>query len=379
MVRTEIFLDADYKRIREIGTDIKNAHNLLSPFRSPKIIESKNDSVLLEETLKLPMIKFAFTQKSKYRLIDSNGLRIEILTGPLKGTVIECIYNKKNSGTNIKINLDVQTNFQFKIFKGLLIKKLLNVIFNVQQRSAKFSLLTQNLDWKDCIKENGEVMVISVNNQLLKIHGWHTTSFANIFCGGVHSILPVKNKIVLDIGANIADSSLYFAINGANKVIAVEPFTKNCELAKKNINQNNFKETIILLQAAVTNGMEDNGSINIDPNYVGNATGNSKPYKRGNNLQSLNSGFSIPSYTVEKILTKFDVDDCVLNLDCEGCEYDIINHSSKNVIHKFSHMFVEYHKGYDDLKKKLEDYDYSVTIDPTSNKTHGYLYAKRKF
>ncbi len=379
MVQTDIFIDGDYKKITEINTDIKNAHNLLSPFGSPKIIETKNDFVLLEETLKLPMIKFEITQKTKYSLIDSNGLRMDILSGPLKGTVVESLYNKKDSGTNVTINLDVQTNFQFKIFKGLLTKRILNVIVNILRRSSKFSVLTQNLDWKDCIKENGEVMVISVNNYLLKIYGWYTTSFANIFCDNIHSILPVKNKIVLDIGANIADSSLYFAINGANKVIAIEPFTKNCELARKNIDQNNFKETIILLQAAVTKGGEGNGSINIDPNYMGNAAGDSKSYKRGNNLQNLSSGFSIPAYTIENILTKFDVEDGVLHLDCEGCEYDIISYSPKNVIQKFSHMFVEYHKGYDDLKEKLEDYDYSVTIDPKSNKIHGYFYAKRNF
>lgn len=379
MVQTDIFIDGDYKKITEIGTDIKNAHNLLSPFASPKIIETKNDFVLLEETLKLPIIKSEILQKTKYSLIDSNGLRIEILSGPLKGTIVESLYNKKDSGTNVTINLDVQTNFQFKMFKGLLTKRILNVITNILQRSSKFSSLTPNLDWKDCIKENGEVMIISVNNYLLKIYGWYTTSFANIFCDNIHSILPVKNKIVLDIGANIADSSLYFAINGAHKVIAIEPFTKNCELARKNIEQNNFNETIILLQAAINKGGEGNNSINIDPNYLGNAAGNSKSYKRGNNLQNLSGGFAIPAYTIENILTKFDVEDGVLHLDCEGCEYDIINYSPKNVIQKFSHMLVEYHKGFDDLQKKLVDCDYSITIDPKSNKIHGYLYAKRNF
>lgn len=379
MVHTDIFIDGDYEKITKIGTDIKNAHNLLSPFNSHKILEINDDFVLLEETLRLPMIGFKIPQKTKYSLIDSEGLRIEIISGPLKGTIAEYFYYKKDSGTKTTISLNVKTNLQFRIFKGLLTKRLLNVLVNVLQRSSKFSLLTKNLDWNDCIKENGEAMLISVNNRLLKIYGWYTTSFANIFCDNIHSTLPVKNKTVLDVGANIADSSLYFAIHGADKVIAVEPFAKNCELARKNIEQNDFKETIILLQAAITKGGESSGSINVDPNYVGNAAGDSKFYKRGNNLQNVSNGITIPAYTVDDVLTKFNVEDGVLHLDCEGCEYDIINHSPKNVIQKFSHMFIEYHKGYDDLKKKLEDCDYAVTIDPRSKKTHGYLYAKRNF
>jgi hypothetical protein len=33
-------------------------------------------------------------------------------------------------------------------------------------------------------------------------------------------LLPVENKIVVDVGANIADSSIYFTHNGAKQVIA---------------------------------------------------------------------------------------------------------------------------------------------------------------
>jgi len=46
--------------------------------------------------------------------------------------------------------------------------------------------------------------------------------------------LPVSKKWVLDIGMNIGDSSIYFILNGATKVIGIEPFPKNFEIALKN-------------------------------------------------------------------------------------------------------------------------------------------------
>lgn len=54
-------------------------------------------------------------------------------------------------------------------------------------------------------------------------------------------LLPVQNKIVVDVGANIADSSIYFTHNGAKQVIALEPFARNYELAKQNIILNKMK------------------------------------------------------------------------------------------------------------------------------------------
>jgi predicted RNA methylase len=48
-----------------------------------------------------------------------------------------------------------------------------------------------------------------------------------------YRFLRVEGKIVIDIGVNIADSSIYFALKGADKVIAIEPFPRNYETAKK--------------------------------------------------------------------------------------------------------------------------------------------------
>jgi hypothetical protein len=50
-----------------------------------------------------------------------------------------------------------------------------------------------------------------------------------IFVDNPYEDLSVKNKTVVDIGGNIADSAIYFALWGANKIVCIEPLPKNCE------------------------------------------------------------------------------------------------------------------------------------------------------
>jgi hypothetical protein len=93
-------------------------------------------------------------------------------------------------------------------------------------------------------KDDGKEYIIQNNKNELRAHviGWHydlkldrviLPEIGLQFCDGIsngdlfnifykkeYEFLPVNNRVVIDIGANIADSSIYFAINGAKKVIA---------------------------------------------------------------------------------------------------------------------------------------------------------------
>src|SRR5215204_1106883 len=63
---------------------------------------------------------------------------------------------------------------------------------------------------------------------IIKLHGGISNGdVRSIYLNNIYQQLPVKGKAVVDVGANIADSSVYFALNGAKKVIGLEPFLKN--------------------------------------------------------------------------------------------------------------------------------------------------------
>ena len=172
----------------------------------------------------------------------------------------------------------------------------------------------------------------------------HTVFFKNEY-----SILDLKDKIVVDVGANIGDSAIYFALRGAKKVIAIEPFPENFRLAQKNIELNNLGGKIELIQAGCAS---HSGKITLDPSSVGPCS----------ILSNTENGIQIPLLSLDEIIEKYHVDSGILKLDCEGCERDVILNSSSESLKKFSQLFVEYHYGYRDLESKLKKSGFSLKI-----------------
>lgn len=172
----------------------------------------------------------------------------------------------------------------------------------------------------------------------------------NIFYEKDYNFLPVKDRVVIDIGANIADSSIYFAMTGAKKVIALEPFPRNFEVALKNITLNGFTDKIELLNAGCCGGQSKDMVLDASANGVGCQS-----------MQS-NLGSKIHFYTLRELINKYNIDSpAVLKIDCEGCEYDIILSNGRTMLDNFSHIQVEYHHGFRDLKKHLVDANFAVS------------------
>ncbi|MDQ3977179.1 MAG: FkbM family methyltransferase, partial [Thermoproteota archaeon] len=118
----------------------------------------------------------------------------------------------------------------------------------------------------------------------------------NIFYEKDYNFLPVKDRVVIDIGANIADSSIYFAMTGAKKVIALEPFPKNFEVAQKNITLNGFTDKIELLNAGCCGGQSKDMVLDASANGVGCQTMQSR------------LGSNIHFYTLRELVDKYNID-----------------------------------------------------------------------
>lgn len=184
-----------------------------------------------------------------------------------------------------------------------------------------------------------------------------------------YSKLPVKGKTVIDVGSNIGDTPMYFTLNGATKVIGLEPFPKNYEIASKNIRYNSFSDKITLLLAGCA---AKTGHITINPDHDSNIE---------STLNEDTRGIKIPLLTLEQILDKYEVpSQSILKMDCEGCEYDTIKSSSKEILGRFSHIQIEYHFGYKDLKEKLEKCGFKVFVDKprATDVINSYLKACKK-
>jgi hypothetical protein len=170
-------------------------------------------------------------------------------------------------------------------------------------------------------------------NELQFYGGITNGDIIGVFLKDEYRFLPVRDKVVIDIGASIGDSPILFASRGATKVIAVEPNRESYELAKKNTEANSLSDKIEIICAAC-----DFVDIN-------------------------NPVFGNPSVmTLQSISNRYQLDHAILKMDCEGCEYPVILSTPNNILDKFDYLQIEYHYGYKNLKEKLEASDFQVDL-----------------
>ena len=204
------------------------------------------------------------------------------------------------------------------------------------------------------------------NNELfIKFHGGiNNGDLIHSYLKSDYKDLPVSEKIILDIGMNIGDSSIYFIMNGAKKVIGIEPFPKTFELASKNIVENKLQDKIELVLAGCSS---KEGTIRIDSELEGSVD---------NTLDESKNGYEIPLITLEGIIEKFEIPkNSILKIDCEGCEDEIISTVSMDVIRHFSDIQIEYHNGYQKIKDQLEKYGFIVRVtEPISSNVLGHIF-----
>jgi FkbM family methyltransferase len=186
---------------------------------------------------------------------------------------------------------------------------------------------------------------VGAGSKITMLGATHNGDLIDIFIRNSYDKLPVEGKTIIDIGANIGDSAVYFALRGAKRIIAVEPYPKNYEIAKRNIEMNSLSNVVKLVLAACSN---DTGYITIDPAYESNASS----YLTGDSQY----GMEVPRLSIETILHQNDVppdESIVLKVDCEGCEYDFLLSMLDKTLRRFSHIQIEYHHGYKNLEEKL--------------------------
>ena len=235
---------------------------------------------------------------------------------------------------------------------------ILNGRFEVASIAAGFNNYTND--------EN--ILVIKNKLGTIKLlQGTQNGDPIGVFFEEVYKMFPVKDQTVLDVGANIGDSSIYFALKGAKKIIAIEPFPANYELAKKNIELNNLQKIIDIDLAGCSN----------KPGFI---TVDNKKSGGGASLTSASTGTKIPLFSLKNILEQNNLDSAVLKMDCEGCEYDSILNADDEILKKFSTIIIEYHYGYQNLVEKLENCGFQVKkTSPMyySNYHIGYIYATK--
>jgi len=164
----------------------------------------------------------------------------------------------------------------------------------------------------------------------------------------------VKDKVVIDVGAYFGESSVYFALQGAKKVIALEPDDLAYKIALKNIRENGLESKIILLNKAVS------PTSRIVTYYrTSSAATSSTDYEQMRRKGEVIEKKQVEAVTLDEIVDK-EGEIGLIKMDCEGCEYSVLNSFSR--FDKVEQIILEYHNGLQNLPDLLKSHNFSVKI-----------------
>ncbi|MDM7275036.1 MAG: FkbM family methyltransferase [Thermoprotei archaeon] len=225
---------------------------------------------------------------------------------------------------------------------------------------------------KACFDEDS-VKLTYFNHEIILPKDAAAPFMYDILCenfGGAYDDFNVKDRVVIDIGAGIGDTPVMFAARGAKRVIALEPFPAIYRKAVKVIQINNFEGKVTLLNAALGNAdkvveIEDcdfEAYLLFSPTAV---------TCRGQKT-------AIPIYSLKTLTEKFESEELVLKVDCEGCEYEAL--TDVETLKKFKEIAVEYHEGPQPLIDILRKAGFATKLSPIKSlkipiERQGYIIA----
>jgi FkbM family methyltransferase len=140
----------------------------------------------------------------------------------------------------------------------------------------------------------------------------------------------LKGRDVIDVGAGVGDSALYFILHGARKVIAVEPLPNVARCAEENLKLNDVADRVKVVNAALGGELM---SVPCDQAV----------YSSGGFSTLKGSGpCRVPGVTISDLLNMVD-DPYLLKMDCEGCEAQVILGPERERLRAFEHIILETH------------------------------------
>ncbi len=219
----------------------------------------------------------------------------------------------------------------------------------------------------DIIDLTPDEVTFIFNNRKLSFRGYKLADIDYAFRD--YSWLDVEGKAVLDVGASIGDTAIYFSIRGAKRVVAFEPYPYPYSLAKENVEANGVLN-VTLVNAGV--GGND-GFITV---YTGTTTAWTP-------LRPSGRGIEVPIYSLDRVISEYGPFD-VMKMDCEGCEYDAVLNSER--LAEMKQVQIEYHYGPEKLTRKLKELGFLVRYskprkvynsEASTYTLVGYIYAQR--
>lgn len=173
----------------------------------------------------------------------------------------------------------------------------------------------------------GGVPIYRVDHEYLK--SLEPATYIEIFETDSYKLVEseIRDKIVVDVGANLGMFSLRCVELGAKLIYAIEAQPAVFQLGLLE-NVKNYP-MIRCMNAAVWD--KDGETVTILNEHV------------GSKVKSGGEGDKVSTVTLKKLIENYDQIDMVLKLDCEGSEFNILMGSDQETIRKFAFIHIEIH------------------------------------
>ena len=253
-----------------------------------------------------------------------------------------------------------------RLSDGTILERIqLNVLANL--------LVLLRSRWKIVSQENNLLFIENESGITIACRtdkGADTGNIVWIFVKHVYG-LDFKGKNVIDIGMSNGDSSIYFAFQGAKRVIGFEPFEESYELAIKNITRSGLEHVIEPLKVAV-NARSGTTDLFV---YENRPTDNSVDF--GNMIHSKRdlTSLTIQGISLSEAIDMFKGENIdFLKMDCEGCEYGVLRSLDISQFDKIHQIALEYHNGPQELPDLLSTMGFKTSVFGNP-KNIGYIMA----
>lgn len=311
--------------IRRQKTDVNV--NLIRPYFD--LIKNRND-----------FIKFLSSSKNNFELLLQNGDYIIINKSEIKAlqhllAIIK--YSVKFSIHNgiLKISFDVNNEFTIPLnlssLETLHFLRLLNygLKFGVFFKNENNSNIAKYRKTINLISLGGKKVIELYNGLRFFLDSIDPWIIIETFILDIHKIEKfesLKDKTIIDIGANVGDTPLYYANQGAT-VYAFEPVEEHFQAMLRNIKINpNIAGRIIPVKAAVGT----DGILKIHHSKSKKIwEGASVFYNVHGDDVSIDE---VQGFSLQSALDKFNIKEVdLLKMDCKGCEFNLDDNSLMNI------------------------------------------------